>query len=182
MLELSKGCAVTIISGAQPTTKTTGTNLKGQHMRSFFAAILVIASLAVPSYASEALIVKPSQHNVKMTLNRLEKVLLSKGIKIMGRINHSENAKAAGLELPDAELLIFGNPKLGTPLMLSNPEIGAALPMKVLVWKAKDVRVYLGYTAPDALKERFAIKDQDAVFAKMTKALDAMTSAAVAKE
>lgn len=150
-------------------------------MRSFLVAVFVIASLALPAQASEALIVKPSPHTVKVTLNRLEKILLSKGIKIMGRINHAESAKAAGLELPDTELLIFGNPKLGTPLMQSNPEIGAALPMKVLVWKGKDGRVYLGYTAPDTLKERFGIKDRDAVFAKMTKALDAMTSAAVAK-
>jgi uncharacterized protein (DUF302 family) len=151
-------------------------------MRRYLVLVLFIAGLALPVRADDGLIVKASPHTVKATLNRLEKVLLSNGIKIMGRINHAEGAKAAGLELPETELLIFGNPKLGTPLMQSNPQIGTALPMKVLVWKAKDGRVYLGYTAPDAMKARFEIKDKDEIFAKMTKALDAMTSAAVAKE
>jgi uncharacterized protein (DUF302 family) len=150
-------------------------------MRSFFAIVIVIASLVLPAHASDALVVKQSQHTVKVTLNRLEKILLSKGIKIMGRINHAEGAKAVGLELPETELLIFGNPKLGTPLMQSNPQIGAVLPMKVLVWKAKDGRVYIGYTAPDTLKARFEITGHDEIFTKMTKALDAITSAAAAK-
>ena len=75
----------------------------------------------LPAQAKDALVVKESKHSVKVTLNRLEKILLSKGIKIMGRIDHTASAKAAGLELPETELLIFGNPRLGTPLMLAQP-------------------------------------------------------------
>lgn len=147
--------------------------------------LLALAALAfaiAPANATDALVVKESKHSVKMTLNRLEKVLLSKGIKIMGRIDHAAGAKAVGLEMPETELLLFGNPKLGTQLMLSNPQIGAALPMKVLAWKAKNGKVFIGYEAPSAMKARFGITDRDEVFATMTKALDAFTTAAAAAQ
>lgn len=154
-------------------------------MRALIAVLFAVAGVlapvhVMPAKAAETLVVKESKHSVKMTLNRLEKILLSKGIKIMGRVDHAAGAKAAGLELAETELLIFGNPKLGTPLMQSNPHIGVALPMKVLAWKDKNGKVFLGYTAPNDLKARFGITDKDAVFATMTKALDAFTTAAAA--
>lgn len=143
-------------------------------------AFVALVALMLPAQAKDALVVKESKHSVKVTLNRLEKILLSKGIKIMGRIDHTASAKAAGLELPETELLIFGNPRLGTPLMMANPQIGIDLPMKVLVWTSKNGKVFLGYTPPSELKTRYEITDKEEIFDTMSKALDAMTTAAVA--
>ena len=131
-----------------------------------------------PAQAGGDLKVIESKHSVKDTLDRLTKILESKGIKVMARINHAAGAKGAGLELPDTELLIFGNPKLGTPLMQTNRAIGLDLPMKALAWKDKAGKVRLAYTAPAALKARHNIAGRDPIFEKMTKALAGLTAAA----
>ncbi len=143
-----------------------------------FSFLLVSLS---PALAKDYLIVKPSQHSAKDTLNRLEKILLAKGIKIAGRISHSENAKTVDVKMPDTEVLIFGNPKLGTPLIQANPQIGAVLPMKILVWTAENGKVFVGYVSPEKLRENFGIQGKDAVFKTMTNALDAITNKATAK-
>jgi uncharacterized protein (DUF302 family) len=147
-------------------------------MRTFLTVVFMMLAGMTSAHAADVLVVKESKHSVKMTLDRLEKILLSKGIKIVGRVDHAAGAKAVGMELPDTELLIFGNPKLGTPLIQSNPHIGAVLPLKVLAWKDKNDKVFVGYVAPKDLKERFGIGGHDQVFENMTKALDAFTSAA----
>jgi uncharacterized protein (DUF302 family) len=82
------------------------------------------------------------------------------------------------MELPPTEVLMFGNPKLGTPLMQSNPKIGVDLPMKMLAWQDKTGKVWLGYAAPDALKARYGINDRDEAFKAMTAALQALAKAA----
>lgn len=142
--------------------------------------ILAILMLSVHgAIASDDLLVKKSAHSGSATLDKLTKVLESKGITIFARIDHAAGAKKAGLTLRPTELLIFGNPKLGTPLMQSNQKIGLDLPLKALVWKDGNGDVWLGYTSPDALKSRYGIGDRDPVFKKMTAALDKLTSAAV---
>ncbi|MCG8649895.1 MAG: DUF302 domain-containing protein, partial [Pirellulales bacterium] len=87
-----------------------------------------------------------------------------------------------GQELRPTQLLIFGNPKLGTPLMTANQRIGIALPLKALAWEDASGTVWLGYTKPDELKARFDIKERDEVFTKMTGALDNLTNAALKPE
>ncbi|MEL6873233.1 MAG: DUF302 domain-containing protein [Pseudomonadota bacterium] len=150
------------------------------------AAIGTAVLLALPTSAATAgeakLVTKPSAHSVSKTLDRLSGMLKSKGITIFARVDHAAGAKKAGLELPPTELLIFGNPKLGTPLMQSNRAIGADLPMKALAWEDKDGKVYLSYTAPAALKARYAIGDKDKVFQTMTGALGKFTDAATKAE
>lgn len=143
-----------------------------------FAAI---SAATAPANADDDPITKESQRSVGETIDALQKMLVEKGIKIMARVDHAEGAKGAGLELPPTQLLIFGNPKLGTPLMQSNPLIGLDLPMKALAWQDADGKVYLSYTAPADLKDRYDIDDRDEVFAKMTKALDIFTTAATTK-
>lgn len=145
----------------------------------FVAAALLLAPAA---NAGDVLIIKESQRGVTETIDALQGALEDKGITIFGRVDHQANAKKAGLELPPTMLLMFGNPKMGTPLMSANREIGVDLPMKALAWQGADGKVYLGYTDPDALKERHDIEGQDEVFAKMKKALGAFTDKAIAKE
>ncbi|MEO0620529.1 MAG: DUF302 domain-containing protein, partial [Pseudomonadota bacterium] len=123
----------------------------------------------------------PSAHDAATTLDRLAGILEKKGVTVFARVNHAKGASAVDLELPPTELLIFGNPKLGTPLMQSNRGIGIDLPMKALAWTDVDGKTYLSYTDPARLSARWGIGDRDAVFKTMTNALDKMTSAATAE-
>jgi len=89
-----------------------------------------------------------SAHSVSETIDRLEAALKEKGMGIFGRVDHTANAKKVDLDMPDTQVLIFGNPKLGTKLMLSAPNIALDLPMKMLASKATDGKVYLRWIDP----------------------------------
>ena len=146
-------------------------------MRSIIA-VLLLALFTLPGHANDKINVVESKYSVKETLDRLTKILVKKGIRVMARVNHAAGAKAAGLKLADTELLIFGNPKLGTPLMQTNRMIGLDLPMKVLAWKDDAGKVKLAYVLPATLQARHGVSGRDAVFGKMTKALAGLTAAA----
>lgn len=145
--------------------------------------LVVLAYILLPisflQAKDDVLIVKKSAHSVSVTLDRLTKVLESKGITIFARVNHSAGGKKVGLDLAPTELLIFGNPKLGTPLMQSNQRIAVDLPLKALAWKDKDGQVWLGYHSPSYLKSKHSISGKDAVFKKMTGALNKLTDVAI---
>jgi uncharacterized protein (DUF302 family) len=145
-------------------------------MRIVAAALLL--SLSVTSALSEKLVALESKYDVKETLDRLAAELDKRGIKVAARIDHAAGAKAVGMELPPTEVLMFGNPKLGTPLMQSAPAIGIDLPMKVLAWQDKAGKVWIGYTAPETLKARHGISDRDEVFEAMAAALDGLAKSA----
>src|SRR5580658_7876827 len=100
-----------------------------------------------------------SPYSVSQTLARLETILRSKGIAILARIDHSGDAAKAGLKMPPTELLIFGNPKAGTPLMIASPSVAIDLPLKALVWQDGNGEVWLSYNSPDYLKDRHALPD-----------------------
>jgi len=157
-------------------------------MRSFaalLAAVMVLAtSVGTPARAGSdhVVTVGPSAHDVATTIDRLEALLKSKGISIMARVDHAAGAAKAGLELAPTTLLIFGNPKLGTPLMHSNRLVALDLPMKALAWSNETGKVWLSYTAPGALASRYDVKDRSGIVAKMTGALKAFTTKAIAAE
>lgn len=147
------------------------------------AIILLCALFSTTVLAGDnGLIKKKSAHSVKVTLDRLEKVLKKKGIGIAVRWNHAAKAKGVGIEMRDTEILIFGNPKMGSPLMMSNQEVGIDLPMKALVYKDAKGQVWLVYNDPAYLKKRHGISDKNHVFKKMTGALNKLTSKAVSKD
>lgn len=83
------------------------------------------------------LITKQSPYDVKETADRVEHVLREQHIVLFGRINHAQAAHDVGLEMQPEELLIFGSPKAGTPLMVERPEIGIELPLKIIVWQGE---------------------------------------------
>ncbi|MFL6834036.1 MAG: DUF302 domain-containing protein [Xanthobacteraceae bacterium] len=145
-------------------------------MRIFAAALLLL--LSATSALSEKLVALESKYDVKETLDRLAAELDKRGIKVAARIDHAAGAKAVGMELPPIEVLMFGNPRLGTPLMQSAPAIGIDLPMKVLAWQDKAGKVWIGYTAPETLKARHDISDRDEVFRLMAAALDGLAKSA----
>jgi uncharacterized protein (DUF302 family) len=109
--------------------------------------------------AGEGIISKESKYSVPETLDRVDGLLQSKGIKIFVRVDHSGEAEKAGLKMPPTQLLIFGNPKGGTPVMLAAPTAAIDLPLKALAWQDGDGKVWLSYNDPEYLKRRFGLTD-----------------------
>lgn len=126
----------------------------------------------------EGLINKKSQFSVKVTLDRLENVLRKKGITIVTRWSHHAGAKKANIALRPTELLIFGNPKMGSHFFTSNQTSGIDLPMKALAWKDKKGQVWLTYNDPLYIASRHRINDRPAIVKKMTGALNKLTNVA----
>jgi uncharacterized protein (DUF302 family) len=98
-----------------------------------------------------------SPHSVPATLGRLETLLQERGIPIVSRIDHGGDAAKAGLAMPPTQLLIFGNPKAGTPLMLASPSVAIDLPLKALAWEDAAGQVWLSYNDPAYLMERHSL-------------------------
>ncbi len=106
---------------------------------------------------AEGLITHPSPYSVPETLDRLEDLLHAKNIKVFTRVDHSGEAENAGLHMPPTQLLIFGNPKGGTPVMLAAPLSAIDLPLKALAWQDTDGKVWLSYNSPEYLQHRFSL-------------------------
>jgi uncharacterized protein (DUF302 family) len=100
-----------------------------------------------------------SPYTVMETLARLETIVQTKGLAILARIDHSGDAAKAGMEMQPTKLLIFGNAKSGTPLMIAAPTVAIDLPLKALVWQDNDGVVWLSYNGLDYLRERHAIPE-----------------------
>lgn len=141
----------------------------------------LLSMFAASAAADQGLVVKPSAYGVDETLDRLEQVLKTKGLTIFTRIDHSAGAANVGLDLRPTQVLIFGNPKMGTALMLSKQTAGIDLPMKVLAWKDEQGRVWLAYNDPAYLAGRHQINDRGDVLKKMTGALGKLTDKATSK-
>ena len=90
---------------------------------------------------------------------RLAAILQAKGITIFARIDQQTEAEKVGLNLCPTQLLLFGNPQAGTPLMVAAPTIALDLPLKALAWSAADGKVWLSYNDPNYLKQRFSLSD-----------------------
>jgi uncharacterized protein (DUF302 family) len=97
---------------------------------------------------------KRSPHSVDVTVEQLEVILRQKGVKLFTVIDHSGEAQAAGLQMRPTKLLIFGSPKVGTPLMITAPSIAIDLPLKILVWEDPDGKVWVAYNDPTYLAAR----------------------------
>jgi len=145
---------------------------------SLFLALL----LSTTGFAGEDNFVsKKSPYSVANTIERLQNVVKKKGITVFKLVDHGAGAKRVGETLRPSQLLIFGNPKTGSPLMREAPMMGLELPMKALAWKDDKGQVWLSYLKPSVFQARYNLKNQ-AIIDKITGALDAMTSKAVSKE
>ena len=96
----------------------------------------------------------PSPHSVPETLKRVEALLKEKGLAVFCRIDHSGEAEKAGLKMRPTQLLIYGSPKAGTPLMVAAPSLAIDLPLKALAWEDAQGKVWLSYNAPEYLQQR----------------------------
>jgi len=96
----------------------------------------------------------PSDHSVDETVEKLKRILQERGLTLFALIDHSGEAAKAGMQLRPTKLLIFGNPKAGTPVMLAVPRSAIDLPLKILVWEDGQGRVWVSYSSPAYLLER----------------------------
>jgi len=140
----------------------------------FFVPQLALAS-------DTGLISKPSKYTVKVTLDRLETILKKKGITIALRWSHSKKASGVGMKMQPTEILIFGNPKMGSPLMINQQTTGIDLPLKALAWQDKNGQVWLTYNSPAYIAKRHGLKGQEKVLKKMTGALNKFSNFATGK-
>lgn len=148
-------------------------------MKRLLVLLSLVALIPAMSVAGDkGLVNKKSQFSVKVTLDKLENVLRKKGITIVTRWSHHAGAKKAGIPLRPTELLLFGNPKLGSHFFTSNQTAGIDLPMKALAWKDKKGQVWLTYNDPAYIAGRHDIADRAKIVAKMTGALNKLTNVA----
>lgn len=144
--------------------------------RCFFAATLFgVSALAL---AADGLIAVPSVHDAKTTMDRFESVVKEKGMTVFARIDHAAGAEKIGKTLRPTELLIFGNPQGGTPLMLCGQTAGIELPLKALVWRDEAGKVWLGYNDPAWFAARHKIAECGLAVEYMSKALAGFAQAA----
>lgn len=111
----------------------------------------------MPATDVSGLVKLPSGHSVSATIDRLEALLKERGILVFARIDFSGDAQRAGLRMPAEQMLIFGNPKAGTPLMLAVPAVGLDLPLKMLAWEAPDGKVWAAYNDPQYIVQRYGL-------------------------
>ena len=100
-----------------------------------------------------------SPYSVPETLQRLESVLQAKGVNVFALVDHSGEAAKVGLRMHPTQLIIFGSPKAGTPLMVASPTLAIDLPLKALAWEDADGKVWLSYNSPEYHKQRHNIPD-----------------------
>lgn len=112
-------------------------------------------------------------------MDKLESIVKSKGFTVFARIDHCAGASKVDQQLRPTQVLLFGNPKIGTALMLSDQRAGLDLPIRVVAWQDEKGQVWIAYNAPQWLANRHGIDNQAKVIEKMTGALDKLTSAAV---
>jgi uncharacterized protein (DUF302 family) len=102
----------------------------------------------------------PSHRSVEQTVEKLEAVLHAKGVKLFAVVDHSGEAENAGMHMRPTKLLIFGNPKAGTPLMLAAPSVAIDLPLKILVWEDTAGKVWISYNSPAYLQARHGLPQE----------------------
>ena len=119
--------------------------------------------------ATDGLVTLPSAHSVPKTVERLKKLLADKGIELFAHVDHAASAKQVGMTLRPTQVLIFGNPKAGTPLMQSRQTIGLDLPLRALIWEDEQGRIWLTYTRLEYLAQRHKVTNR----ADAVRALDA---------
>ncbi|SMG45459.1 DUF302 domain-containing protein [Paraburkholderia susongensis] len=109
--------------------------------------------------AGTGIVTIASAHAGAATAERLRALILERGLTLFAHVDFSGDAERAGLAIPFSQLLIFGNPKAGTPLMQYAPTTGLDLPLKVLVWDDADGRTWLSFNSPDYLRQRHGLPD-----------------------
>ncbi len=120
----------------------------------------------------------PSQFSVAETGDRFEEALQQRQLTLFSRIDHAQNAASVGKELRETQLLIFGNPNVGTPLMQCNQTVAIDLPQKALIWQDEADQVWLAYNDPNYLLTRHDLTECEPIIERITGVLNELATAA----
>ena len=112
------------------------------------------------SSTANGIIDKPGNHSVDETAKKLQAILRAKGIALFALVDHSGEAAKVGMKMRPTKLLIFGNPKAGTPLMQASPSIAIDLPLKILIWEDAAGKVWVSYNSSTYLRERHHLPEE----------------------
>ena len=137
-------------------------------MKKLLASLILGLIFTVSAHAGNGLVSVPSNHDVQTTVDKLVTALKAKGLTVFAQVNHSAGAEKAGMNLAPTQLVIFGNPKVGTPLMKCSRTVGIDLPQKALIWQDPAGKVWLTYNDPAYLSERHGLGECAKVIAKVT--------------
>ena len=107
--------------------------------------------------ADNGIVNKLARHSVDETVEKLKGILRAKGITLFVLMDHSGEAEKVGMKMKPTKLLIFGNPRAGTPLMLAAPSIAIDLPLKILIWEDNQDQVWISYNTPEFLQKRHGL-------------------------
>lgn len=146
-------------------------------MRKFVAAVSM-SLMALPAFAGDAIVKVKSGSDVAATMDALEAAVTGAGATVFARVDHAGGAAKVDLELADSQLLIFGNPKLGTPAMQDDALAGLYLPLKVLVYQDGDGQTWLAYEDPKEMLGGLGVPADAEYLKKMTGALGKLTGKA----
>lgn len=145
-------------------------------MLNVVAALILIGLTAGPALAG--MVQKPSAHPVAETVDRLAAAVEAAGAKVFARVDHAGGAASVDAELRPTEMLMFGNPRLGTPAMQAAQSMGLDLPLRVVVWEDAEGGVWLAYHDPADIAALHGLPADAEVIAKMQGALAKLTAAA----
>lgn len=149
-------------------------------MRKVLLTLISFLLISTPALAKNGQISIKSPHSVKITADKLERILNDRGMTLFTRIDHAAGAKKVGKDLRATELLIFGNPEVGAPIMQCSQTAAIDLPQKALIWEDEKGQVWFTYNSPGYLKDRHAISDCDEMLGKVEKALALFARSATA--
>jgi uncharacterized protein (DUF302 family) len=141
--------------------------------------ILPVAAKAAGHASENGIVTLESAHSVAETVDRLAAAVEGAGAKVFARVDHAAGAESVGEALRPTQMLMFGNPKLGTPALQASQTIGMDLPLRVVVWEDEAGIVHLSYTDPAAIAERHGIAADHPVISAMAGALGKVTGKAV---
>lgn len=150
------------------------------HIHRFAQFAVALALVSTTVFAADGLIALKSPYPAKETMNRFEDTAKQRGLTIFARIDHAAGAAKVGKALRPTEVLVFGNPMGGTPLMECAQSAGIDLPLKALVWEDAQGQVWLGYNDPAYLAKRHEAANCPAV-AGLTKALAGLAEATITR-
>lgn len=150
-------------------------------MKTQFYSGLLITLICTNALAADGLIRIQSDYSVQKTAQRFEQIAQSKGITIFAKIDHKKNAEKVNMSLNPTQVIIFGNPKVGTPLMQCQQSVAIDLPQKVLITEDENKVVSISYNDPAHTQKRHHIKGCEAALKKMSGALNKLSTTAAQK-
>lgn len=150
-------------------------------MKKLILTALLVLSIAIPAQAADGMVNVQSTFNVKETADRMESILIKKGMTVFNRIKHSEGAGKIGIELRETEIIIFGNPKVGSPLMKCQQSVAIDLPQKALIWEDDKATVWISYNNPRYLVKRHNISGCEDLISKIGGVLAGIAKSASTK-